>query len=152
MKEQVVRSANPSKFFSDEEKKKILRKIQEAEKETSGEIRVHVEKKCSGDVFARALQVFRKLGMEKTAQRNGTLIYLATADRKFAVIGDEGINRIVPENFWEDVVRGMSQYFKKGEFSEGLCWGIERIGEKLKQYFPYKKGDINELSDEISEG
>ncbi len=148
----VKRPTHPAKFFTAEEKEKILKAIRHAEHQTSGEIRVHVEKKCKGDVFKRALQVFHKLGMTKTAQRNGTLIYLATADRKFAVLGDEGINKVVPENFWQDVVEGMSQYFKKDDFATGLCWGIEKIGEKLKEYFPYQKGDINELPDEISEG
>jgi len=146
------RSADPSKFFTDQEREQILEAIRKAEEQTSGEIRVHVEKKCKGDVLKRALQVFQKLGMTKTALRNGTLIYLATGDRKFAVLGDEGINKVVPDNFWQDVVNGMSEYFKKDAFAEGLCWGIERIGEKLKTFFPHQKDDVNELPDEISEG
>jgi len=146
------RPTHPSKFFNSAEKAMILKKIKEAEARTSGEIRVHVEKKCKTDPMKRATQLFAKLKMHKTAQRNGTLIYLATEDRKFVVLGDKGIDEKVPDNFWNEVVDKMGDYFKRGEFCEGLCWGIEKIGEKLKTYFPHQADDVNELSDEISEG
>jgi uncharacterized membrane protein len=144
------RPSNPNKFFSKEEKQRIVEAIREAEKETSGEIRLHLEKKAGKDIFQRALEVFFKIGMDKTAQRNGVLIYFATGERKFAIIGDEGINRVVPENFWQDVVDLMTEHFRQGKFCEGVCQAIHLIGQKLKTYFPYQSDDVNELSDEIS--
>ena len=146
------RSANPNRFFSKQEKELILKSIREAETATSGEIRLHLERKTKKDVYQRALTVFHKIGMNKTAQRNGVLIYLATGDHKFVILGDEGINQVVPDNFWEDAVAEIVSYFKKEEFCEGVCRGIEKIGEKLKTYFPYQSDDINELPDEISIG
>ncbi len=146
------RSSNPNKFFSKKEKEQIVEAIRQAEKETSGEIRLHLEKKAGKDVFQRALEVFFKIGMHKTAQRNGVLIYFATGERKFAIIGDEGINKVVPENFWQDVVELMREHFRQGKFCEGVCRAIERIGEKLKAFFPYQSDDVNELSDDISIG
>ena len=139
-------------FFTKEEQKQIVAAIQAAEKETSGEIRLHLESRCKGDPLQRAILIFQKLKMHETKQRNGTLIYLAVKDRKFAIFGDEGINKVVPENFWEDVKEIMRNHFSKGEFLQGILAGIERIGEKLKTYFPYQQDDVNELSDEISMG
>ncbi len=139
-------------FFTKEEQKQIVAAIQAAEKETSGEIRLHLESRCKGDPLQRAILIFQKLKMHQTKQRNGTLIYLAVKDRKFAIFGDEGINKVVPENFWEDVKEIMRDHFSKGEFLQGILAGIERIGEKLKTYFPYQQDDVNELSDEISMG
>ena len=139
-------------FFTKEEQKQIVAAIQAAEKETSGEIRLHLESRCKGDPLQRAILIFQKLKMHETKQRNGTLIYLAVKDRKFAIFGDEGINKVVPENFWEDVKEIMRDHFSRGEFLQGILAGIERIGEKLKTYFPYQQDDVNELSDEISMG
>ena len=139
-------------FFTKEEQKQIVTAIQAAEKETSGEIRLHLESRCKGDPLQRAILIFQKLKMHQTKQRSGTLIYLAVKDRKFAIFGDEGINKVVPENFWEDVKEIMRDHFSKGEFLQGILAGIERIGEKLKTYFPYQQDDVNELSDEISMG
>ncbi len=144
------RSNNPNKFFTKEEKEKVVKAIQNAENKTSGEIRLHLEKSSKKDPFERALELFEKIDMHKTDQRNGVLIYLATGDRKFTILGDEGINNVVPENFWKDIVTEMSEHFKQGDFSEGICIGIKRIGEKLKAYFPYQTDDVNELSDDIS--
>ena len=143
-------SSNPNKFFTNEEKSGIVKAIREAEKATSGEIRLHLERKVSKDLYQSAQDVFNRIGMVKTAQRNGVLIYLATGDRKFAVIGDKGINDVVPENFWEDIVLQMTERFKNGHFFEGVCGAVQQIGEKLKQYFPYQPEDINELPDDIS--
>ncbi len=148
----VKRPLDPKKFFTEEEIQQIVAAIQAAEQETSGEVRVHLEKSCEGDVFQRALKVFQKIGMTHTAQRNGVLIYLALKNRKFAIVGDEGINRVVPENFWQDVAGILNAHFQEGKFCEGLCQAISRVGEKLKQYFPHQRGDVNELSDEISTG
>ena len=143
---------DPAKFLSKEEQQQIVRAIQEAEKETSGEIRLHIEAKCKGDPLERAKIIFQKLKMHQTALRNGVIVYLATNDRKFAIWGDKGINEKVPENFWQDVKDLMAGHFKKNEFVTGLVKGITLIGEKLKEFFPYQKDDINELPDEISFG
>ena len=139
-------------FFNKEEKEKIILAIKEAENQTSGEIRLHLESRCKGDALERAVQMFEKLKMHETQLRNGTLIYLAVTDRKFAIFGDEGINEIVPDNFWEDVKHEMRGHFQKGEFLAGLTRGIFLVGEKLKAHFPYQEDDINELPDDISVG
>lgn len=139
-------------FFTKEQKDKIVNSIKEAEKETSGEIRIHLESKCRGEALERAVKVFQKLKMHQTQLRNGTLIYLAVKDRKFAIYGDEGINEIVPENFWEDVKDEMQSHFAKGDFAEGISGGIYSVGEKLKEFFPYQEDDVNELPDDISIG
>lgn len=141
-----------SRFFKVKEKEKILTVIREAEKRTSGEIRVHVESKPGKDPILRAKEVFEKLGMTKTKFRNGVLIYLAVLERKFAIIGDEGIDRVVPENFWDDTKEQMQALFRDGKFVDGVCLGIESVGEHLEKYFPYQDGDINELKDDISIG
>jgi len=143
---------NVKTFFNRAQKEMILQAIREAEKETSGEIRLHIESKCKGEPLKRAMQVFAKLKMHKTELRNGALIYLALSDQKFAIFGDEGINKAVPENFWEDVKDEMAGYFAKDDFVSGVTRGILQIGDKLKQYFPYQQDDVNELSDDISIG
>jgi len=139
-------------FFTQEELDKIVEAIEKAELETSGEIRFHMESKCKGDSLKRAVQVFKNLRMHKTDLRNGTLLYLATVDKKFAIIGDKGINEKVPDDFWEDVKEKLSEKFKENKFVDGVCTGIEMIGDKLKEFFPYQSDDINELSDDISIG
>jgi len=137
-------------FFTIEEKQAITNAIGEAETNTSGEIRLHVENRCKIDVLDRAAYIFGKLNMQETAQRNGVLFYLAVDDRKFAIIGDSGINKVVPVNFWDEIKGTMLALFKEGKFSEGLTTGIRMAGEQLKTNFPYQTDDINELSDEIS--
>ena len=142
----------PADFFSSEDRKLIERAVHEAEQNTSGEIRVHIDGKCKGDALDAAAWVFGKLGMQKTKLRNGVLIYLAIEDRKFAIIGDAGINQKVPANFWDDVKTTMEGYFRKGEFTQGLVHGITLSGQHLKKHFPHQKDDVNELPDEISFG
>lgn len=137
-------------FFSAAEQKKITQAIKEAEKLTSGEIRVHIEDTFKGDIFDRAVYVFEKLNMHKTKERNGVLIYLAVKSRQFVIIGDAGINSKVGQNFWDDVKEQMLAHFKNGLFTEGLCQAINSAGEKLMKYFPYNTLDENELSDDIS--
>ena len=137
-------------FFSKEEQAKILASIKEAEMNTSGEIRVHIETECSEDVLDRAAWLFEKLGMKKTAERNGVLFYLAINDRKFAILGDIGINAKVPANFWDNIKEILQKKFQKGNFVKGLTEGISLAGRQLQVHFPYVKADINELSDEIS--
>jgi uncharacterized membrane protein len=143
---------NVKNFFNAEQKQAILKAIKDAEQMTSGEIRVHLESRCKGDVMQQTMRWFTKLKMAKTRQRNGTLIYLAIHDRKFAIYGDEGINKVVPDNFWGDVKEEMQAFFVKNQLSEGIISGIGRVGEKLKEFFPYRKDDMDELSDEISTG
>lgn len=126
--------------------------ITAAEKNTSGEIRVHIEGTCDVNVLDRASQVFADLEMHKTELRNGVLIYLATRDHKFAVIGDAGINAKVPKNFWDEVKIKMQIRFRTGNFTEGLIEAIILAGEHLKKHFPYQTNDVNELSNKISFG
>ncbi|MFY9154427.1 MAG: TPM domain-containing protein [Prolixibacteraceae bacterium] len=137
-------------FFSKEEKKQISDAIAAAELNTSGEIRLHVEGHCKIDVLDRAAYVFEKIKMHETAQRNGVLFYLAVYDHKFAILGDAGINHLVPENFWDKIKETMLGFFKEGKLAEGISTGILMAGEQLKANFPYKGDDVNELSDEIS--
>lgn len=139
-------------FFTKEQKEDIRIAILNAELDTSGEIRVHIEDKCPGDVLDRAAFIFKKLKMVETEKRNGVLFYLAVKNRKFAVIGDVGINSVVPENFWDDIKDRMIHHFRNEKFTDGLIEGIIMVGEKLKAHFPYKAGDKNELSDDISFG
>jgi len=139
-------------LFTPEQQQQIVESIQEAEKNTSGEIRVHIEKKCNGDVLDCAAFLFEKLEMHKTELRNGVLIYLAVEDKKLAILGDVGINLKVPKGFWDEIKDHMVDNFKKGEFTKGLAEGIIMAGEQLEQHFPYQKMDANELSNEISFG
>ena len=137
-------------FFTKEEQQKIVAAIKEAELITSGEIRVHIENHCKEEALERAAEVFYDLKMDRTAARNGILFYLAVKDHKFAIIGDEGINREVERDFWNDIKDEMIYNFKENKFAEGLIAGILKCGDKLKKYFPYQNDDVNELSDEIS--
>lgn len=138
------------KYFSEENKLHITNAIRVAETNTSGEIRVHIEKFCKEEVLDRAAYVFEKLGMHQTKLRNGVLFYLAFEDKKFAILGDAGINQKVPEDFWENVKEVVLKKFKDGLFADGLADGIIKAGEQLKAHFPYQDDDVNELSDEIS--
>ncbi len=128
----------------------MLQKIKEAELNTSGEIRIHIENHCSGDVFQRGVALFHTLNMHSTAQRNGVLFYLAVKDKKFSIIGDKGIDQKVAHDFWDEIKKEMSLSFKEGKFTEGLSDAIEKAGKQLKVHFPYQSNDTNELSDEIS--
>jgi uncharacterized membrane protein len=138
-----------SSLFNSDQQARINSTVKEAELQTSGEVRVYIEKSCPEDVLDRSAFLFEKMDMHKTALRNGVLFYLATDDRKFAIIGDAGINSKVPSDFWNKIKEEMVQRFKSEEFTEGLCNGIKMAGEALKTYFPYSSGDKNELSDEI---
>ena len=140
------------KFFTNEQQLAIQKAIADAEHATSGEVRVHIDDECKGDVLDVAADVFHKLKMNKTELRNGVLFYLAVSNRKFAILGDKGINQKVPENFWDNIKDTMLQHFKQQQFTEGLCKGIEMAGEKLKSHFPLQSDDKNELNDEISFG
>ena len=139
-----------STFFTREQQSLIRNVIKEAEESTSGEIRVHIETGIEGEVLDRAAWIFKKIGMHKTKDRNGVLFYLALNNRKFAIIGDAGINAKVPDDFWDEVKLKIEMNFSTEKFTEGLSEGIRIAGLKLKEYFPREKGDINELPDDIS--
>jgi len=138
--------------FDTRQQEEIKTAIAHAEHQTSGEIRVCMEKKCTIDPVNRAAYYFHKLGMEKTQHRNAVLIYLAYEDRKFAIIGDEGIHKHTGPHFWDETKNLMLSYFQKGEIKEALITGIREAGLKIKKFFPHGANganDRNELSDEI---
>ena len=139
-------------FFSTEEKDDLKQAILDAELNTSGEIRVHIDNKHKGDVLEKAALIFKQLQMHQTEQRNGVLFYLSIQNRTFAIIGDSGIDAVVPENFWESTKSLMINHFRDGRFTDGLVEGIGEAGNQLKKHFPYQAEDVNELSDEISFG
>lgn len=141
---------SPSKYFTPEQKEAMVAAIQQAEKDTSGEIRVHFENHTRKAVLDRAAQVFAELKMHKTAKRNGVLVYVALEDHKLAILGDAGINAKVPADFWDKIKNRMVEKFKAGQVCEGVCEAVIAAGQQLKAFFPYEANDVNELSDDIS--
>ncbi len=139
-------------YFTKERQQQIVDAIREAELNTSGEIRVHVDKRCRKDVLDRAVEVFHKLKMEQTRDRNGVLLYVAVDSHKTAILGDEGVNAVVSPDFWNGIIDSAVKQFAKGEYAEGIAEAVTAVGEVLKQHFPYRDDDINELPDEISFG
>lgn len=137
-------------FLSEEEEAEVVDAIRRAEKKTSGEIRVHIEKTSKGEIWDRAMEVFHLLKMDNTKEDNGVLIYVAIDDRKFIIYGDKGINAVVPKDFWETTKDAIATEFKKGNFKQGLINGILRAGHELQEHFPWEEGNTNELSDKIS--
>ncbi len=141
-----------SSFFTSGQQAEIISAIRSAEHDTAGEIRVHIETSCKGNVLDRAAYIFEKLGMHKTKQRNGVLFYLAVEKKQFAVLGDAGINAVVPDLFWEELKDGIASKFREGLFVEGLCEAVAATGKYLHIAYPYASDDVNELPDEISFG
>jgi uncharacterized membrane protein len=139
-------------FLTKAEEQEIVEAIGIAEKNTSGEIRVHIEKENTIAPLDRAMEVFRTLNMENTEERNGVIIYVAVKSHQFAIYGDKGINEKVGHDFWDCTKDVMANHFKNGNFKQGLIDGILRAGEQLKTHFPYQSDDTNELSNEISKG
>lgn len=141
-------------FLNEDQEKTIIRAIREAETSSSGEIRVHLETKCKPeDPIERAKEVFAELKMHKTELRNGTIIYVATEDHKIAIWGDEGIHSKVGQDFWDDELDLLTKYFMADDYETGLKEAVLRVGEKLREFFPYQgEDDVNELSDDISYG
>lgn len=137
-------------LLSDKEQEKIKHSIEWAEKATSGEVRVCIEKKCPKDTYERAIECFFDLKMQETKQRNGVLVYVALEDHKFAILGDSGINEVIPDGFWDTTKNLMVEKFKHNEVAEGISLGIIEAGKQLKKYFPYNSDDINELPDDIT--
>lgn len=139
-------------FFSKKEEQQIIDAIREAEENTSGEIRVHLQDNVDGELMQAAVETFYELGMHHTAAANGVLIFMVPKQRQFAIVGDQGINEKVPPGFWDDVRNLMLTHFQKKEFAKGVCEGVRLSGEKLKEYFPVSPDDLNELTNELSFG
>lgn len=138
------------RFFTKDEQDLIVDAIKTAEKNTSGEIRVHLESICWGDSMERAKKVFTKLKMHETKEQNGILIYIATENRKMVVIGDAGIHKKLGAEYWNRIVQELVSKFKEGHHAQGLAAAIIDCGNQLKHYFPYSNDDKNELNDSIS--
>jgi uncharacterized membrane protein len=139
-------------FLSAADEQEIVEAILEAEKNTSGEIRVHIESHTRLDHYDRAKEVFHLLKMDNTKEENGVLLYVAVNDKKFSICGDKGIDKVVPENFWEATKEIIQSHFKEGNFKDGILQGVLKAGTELEKHFPWQHGDRNELSNEISKG
>ena len=137
-------------FLSNEDENDIIEAIRLAEKKTTGEIRIHIEKKCTIDAYQRAKTVFHFLKMDNTKQQNGILFYLAIENKTFAIYGDKGINTLVDSDFWDTIKNSIEQHFKLGNFKLGLIDGITIAGNELSKHFPWHFGDKNELDNAIS--
>ena len=128
---------------------KIAEAIRNAELLTSGEIRVYIAKHCKEDALDKASRVFQKLKMHNTAQRNAVLILVCPADHKAAILGDKGINSIIEDDFWDNTLSELITYCSKGLITEGICKAVDKVGNLIKQTYPYQEGDINELDNEV---
>ncbi|MFC5271056.1 TPM domain-containing protein [Adhaeribacter terreus] len=140
-------------IITEDQEKEIVEAIAQAEANTSGEIRVHIENNCQVDPLDRAVEVFASLHMHQTKLRNGVLFYVALKSHKFAVIGDAGINAVVPDNFWDETKTTVLSEFKNGNYGAGLVKGILMAGEQLRTFFPHDpETDTNELHNDVSFG
>lgn len=139
-----------NRFLSQKQEQKIIEAIQFAESNTSGEIRVHIEFESSADHYTKALMIFEQLNMHLTKHRNAVLFHVCPTDHNFTIIGDEGIDKVTPDDFWDEIKDEVIQHFKQEKYAKGLCRGIEMTGLALKQFFPFEEDDQNQLSDEIS--
>lgn len=137
--------------FSQFDSDRIVAAIAAAEKQCSAEIRVHVTRRVPKNLEQRAAKRFELLGMTKTAGRNGVLIYIAPRARQFRILGDTAIHEKAGDEFWKEVAAAMEDFFRKGQFTEGVVHGVERAGEILASHFPHGEGDRNELPDTIDE-
>jgi len=141
-----------STFFSKEEQTAIIDTIKETEKKTSIEIRIHIESSCKENIFDHAAYVFKKLKMHKTKQRTGILLYLALQDKKYAILGDIGVNQYVNNTFWEILCNDLKKDFENENFSEGIIKSIIRCGKELELHLPVGKDDIDELPNTVNIG
>lgn len=139
-------------FLTTDQEISVINAIKVAEKNTSGEIRIHLENETKKPSLGRAKEVFLFLKMNDTKDRNGVLIYVSVLNKQIVILGDTGINELVPNNFWEEEIQLLKDFFIKNEFKEGLIAAVKKVGEKLQLFFPYQKNDTNELSDQISKG
>lgn len=141
---------NAKNFFTASEQDLIVKAIKEAELNTSGEIRVHIENYCFGNSITKAEKIFLKLGMQNTKDKNGILIYIAAVSHKIAIVGDKGIHEKLGKAYWDKIVNGIVTSFRTENKADGLAKGIIDCGEQLRHYFPYQSNDSNELNDSIS--
>ena len=137
-------------FLTPQEEQAIVEAIHEAEKNTSGEIRVHIEAHTEKPPMERAKEVFFALNMNMTLAQNGVLFYVGVQDHSFVILGDQGINNVVTHDFWNETKDIVISHFKQKNFKDGLVAGILKAGNELKHHFPFQKGDTNELSNDIS--
>ena len=131
---------------------KIVSAIHEAEKKSSGEIRVFVSRKMPAngpETLALAQQIFTKLGMSQTKHRNGVLLFFAPATQQFAIIGDSGVHDKCGDAFWQEVAAALSDLLKQGHFTAAVLAGINKAGAVLAQHFPRDRDDRNELPDRV---
>lgn len=141
---------NIEDFLTSQEEEEIVEAIRIAECDTSGEIRVHIERNCDIDVYEHALEVFHILKMDNTKAQNGVLIYVTVDNKSFVILGDQGVNNIVGADFWNSTRDKMAKHFKSGNFKQGLIDGVKEIGKVLSHHFPWKHDDRNELHNTIS--
>lgn len=132
------------------DQQRVIEAIGTAEKQTSGEIRVHIQPKAHGDIRAVAERTFERLGMTKTALRSGVLLFIACEEQRFTILGDSGINDKVPAGFWDEIAAKLTIRFKTGEFTEGIVDAIHSAGDALRHDFPRGEGDVDELTNEIN--
>jgi len=139
-------------FLAEADLDAVARAVAEAESGTAGEIRVHLDARCEDDPMARAVEVFERLGMTRTAQRSGVLVYVAVEDRKLAVIGDRGVHERVGDAYWTALAEALVQHLRAGRVRDGLVAAVREVGATLRRHFPSGPDDRNELSDEVSLG
>lgn len=147
----MPRKSTSISMLTKEQKRTIAEAIQQAESLTSGEIRVHLDRFGSNNPMEKATKTFERLGMTRTKERNGVLIYLCFSKHQVAILGDRGIDEKVPEGFWNEIYLLLVDHFKKADFTEGICKAVLKIGEKLSAFYPHRTDDVNELSNELSE-
>jgi len=145
----MARSTNPKKFFSEAESARINSTIKDAERKTSAEIKLVIARHCWTSIKVKASKIFKQLGLDKTKERNCVLILFIVTNREFLIYGDQGIHEKVGQGFWDDIRDRMEAAFCEDRFGDGICQGINLIGEKLYKYFPHQKDDIDEISNEI---
>lgn len=141
-------------FFDDDQLLRISNKIKDVEKSTAGEVCVSIKEKRSSrqrklNIKTLAEQEFKRLGVDQTRDATGVLIFILLEDRQFYILADSGINSVVPEKTWDNLKDEIQSWFERGEFCKGLIHGIIRIGEILKEKFPVKPDDANELTDRV---
>jgi uncharacterized membrane protein len=145
----MPRSTNPNGFLTPAETAAVNAAVKQAERRSSAEVKVVLARHCWGDVRAKAHRIFRDLGLDKTEQRNGVLLLFIVTNHEFLIYGDEGIHAKVGADFWNDVRDEMADAFRRDEFGAGIAHGVQRIGEKLAQYFPWQRDDVDEIPDAI---
>jgi uncharacterized membrane protein len=137
-------------FLAALDQQRIVDAIASAEKRTSGEIRVHIQPKAGPDIRAVAERTFERLGMTKTELRNGVLLFIASEEQRFVILGDRGINEKAPAGFWDEIAAKLTIRFQAGELTDGIVEAIHSAGEELRHDFPRAEGDVDELTNEIN--